>query len=235
MNKIWRVDYGEYRFIRLAMPSDDCENPVTVIHSLRQVPTDPDRDIGIHGGKINTDVVRSVELTVRRKDFGDDYFTWGGCMFVSEKLRNVMALPASVVEFFEVDDSKSAALPRSKKYQMMLPLLEDDASDRARSRYGWQMIRPRGYATAERRRVRPKKGDAPHYVYHIAIRPDFEPDCDLFYDSFFADTLFCTDALALRVLEAGCAGMSFVHPNGYRKGRPRVRRTLDGVEEDGAD
>jgi hypothetical protein len=234
MSNIWKVDCRHSTFMHLAMPSDDCEDPIAVIHSVRGS-SDPDRDIGIHGGRINTDVVRSVELTMRREDFEDDYFTWGGCMFVSQKLRNVMALDASVVEFFEVDDSNSAALPRSKNYQMMLPLLEDDASDRARSRYGWQMIRPRGYpGSVERRRIRPKKGDVPPYVYHIAIRPEFEPDCDLFYDSFFADTLFCTDALALRVLEAGCAGMSFVHPSGYRKGRPRVRRTLDGVEEDDA-
>ena len=221
--------------MHLAMPSDDCEVPISVIHSLRKISSGPDQDIGIYGGRINTDVVRSVKLTILREDFEGDYFNWCGCMFVSEKLRNAMALGASVVEFFEVDDSESAALPRSKKYRMMLPLLEDDVSDRKRSRYGWQMIRPRGYAAEKRHRIRPTKSDVPHYVYHIAIRPDFEPDCDLFYDSFFRHTLFCTDALALRVLEAGCTGMSFVSPAGYRKGRPRVRRTLDGVEEDGAD
>jgi len=235
MNNIWEVDVRHSTFMHLAMPSDDCEAPITVVHSL-QGSSNPDRDIGIYGGHINMDVIRSVELTMLREDFEDDYFTWGGVMFASEKLRDTMALDASVVNFVEVNDSKSAPLPRSKKYQIMLPLLEDDVSDRKRCRYSWQPRRSRNYPQpVERRRIRAKKGDVPPYVYHIAIRPDFEPDCDLFYDSFFADTLFCTDALALRVLEAGCAGMSFVHPDGYRKGRPRVRRTLDGVEENLAD
>ena len=235
MNKIWEVECRHSTFMHLAMPSEDCENPISVIHSL-QGSSDPDRDIGIYGGHINTNVVRSVELTMLREDFEDDYFNWGGVMFASEKLRNVMALDAPVVNFLEVDDSKSAALPRSKRYQIMQPLLEDDVSDKSRSRYSWQPRRLRHRPqSAERRRIRPRKGDVPPYVYSIAVRPDFEPDCDLFYDSFFANTLFCTDALALRVLEAGCVGMSFVSPLGYRKGRPKVRRTLDGVEENEAD
>ena len=212
MNKIWRVSVRDSTFEHLAYPTDDCEDPISVIHSLRQAPSDPDRDIGIHGGRINTDVVELVELVMLREDFGDDYFTWGGCMFVSEKMRNAMALDASVVEFLEVDDSQSAALPRSKNYQMMLPRLEDDLSEE--SRFG-----------------RPKSGRAPREASTIAIRPDFEADCDLFYDSFFSDVLFCTDALALRVLEAGCAGMSFVDPLGHRNGVRPVRRTLTGVEE----
>jgi len=215
MNKIWQVHVRHSTFMHLAMPSDDCEEPIAVIHSLLGS-SDPDRDIGIHGGQINMDVVQSVELTMLREDFGDDYFTWGGCMFASEKLRNAMALDASVVEFFEVDDVKSAALPRSKNYQIMLPLLEDDLSE-------------------ESRLVRLKKGDAPPHTSGIEIRPDFEPDCDLFYDSVFSDSLFCTDALALRVLEAGCTGMNFVDPIGYRNGVSPVRRTLAGVEENAFD
>jgi len=209
------------------MPSDDCAEPITVIHSLLGS-SDPDRDIGIHGGQINTDAVQSVELIMLREDFEDDYFTWGGCMFVSEKLRNAMALDASVVEFFAVEDSKSAALPRSKTYQMMLPLLEDEASDRANSCYGWQPGQ-RGNFTP------PGEDGNPPYVYNIAIHPDFEPDCDLFYDGFFADTLLCTDAFAVRVLEAGCTGMIFVDPIGYRDGERQVRRTLSGVEENVVD
>jgi hypothetical protein len=202
------------------MPSDDCEEPIAVIHSLRGS-SDPDRDIGIHGGRINTDVVQSVELIMLREDFEDDYFTWGGCKFASEHLRNAMALDSSVVEFLEVDDSKSAPLPRSKKYQMMLPLLSADVSDRANSRYSNNPMLP-------------ESDFGPHDVSRIAIRADAAPTCDLFYDDFFGMTLLCTDALAVRVLEANCTGIVFEDPIGYRKG-VRVRRTIHGIEEHDVD
>jgi len=247
MSKVWEVEVRHSTFEHLAYPTADCEEPISVTHFLRQVSSNPDRDIGIYGGRVNTDNVQSAELIMLREDFEDDYFTWGGCKFASERLRNAMALETSVVEFLEVDDSKSAALPRSKNYQIMAPTMSEDVSDRAKSRYQWQHRIPKHFLTdlpegfpplrpeqlqrlLKPLRIRPKKGDVPPYVRRIAIRPDAAPECDLFYDNFFGMTLLCTDALALRVLKANCTGIVFVDPIGYREGA-RVRRTVDGVED----
>src|ERR1700678_120825 len=55
-----------------------------------------------------------AHLQLRVEDFDEDYFESDGCYFVSERLRQVMALGPSTVRYFDVDASWSAPLPRSK-------------------------------------------------------------------------------------------------------------------------
>ncbi len=63
------------------------------------------------------------------------------------------------------------------------------------------------------------------------MRPDVVPAHELFYDSFFHSHLLCTEAFAMRILEAGCTGVSFVDPSRLRFGINRRYRTLRGIEE----
>jgi hypothetical protein len=121
------------------------------------------------------------------EDFEKDFFSWGGSMFVSERMRQAMALDEAQVRYYEIDDNRSAALVRSKNYMIMQPLLEDDVSDPEKSIYQMERFMPQAPLT-------------PAYIRSIALRPDFEPDCELFYDSFFSTQLFCTDGLASRIL-----------------------------------
>jgi hypothetical protein len=80
--------------------------------------------------------------------------------------------------------------------------------------------------------MRPILPDAPFVPFltgRKALRADVAPRYELFYDSFLTKELFCTDALALRVLEAGCTGLRFMDPNS--RGDRNLFRTLRGIEE----
>jgi hypothetical protein len=63
----------------------------------------------------------------------------------------------------------------------------------------------------------------------IAIREDAEPKHEVFRDSFFG-YVFCTERLAIRVLQQRCTGMRFFDP-GYLDNPMRIR-TLRGIEEE---
>ena len=65
----------------------------------------------------------------------------------------------------------------------------------------------------------------------IVMRSDIVPAHELFYDGFFHSHLFCTEAFAMRILKAGCTGVSFVDPSRLGFGINRRYRTLRGIEE----
>ena len=65
----------------------------------------------------------------------------------------------------------------------------------------------------------------------VAFQPEARPVHEIFVDRFFK-AVYCTDAFAVRVLEAGCTGVRFLDPAtpfGVQRG---YHRTLRGVEED---
>jgi hypothetical protein len=154
-----------------------------------------------------------IEFTV--EDFGDDCFRLGRFMFVSEAMRRAMALGPSDIQYFDVDSSQSAPLPRSKRYQLMHVPVAEDVTDPARSDYQFRH-RPEGN----------ELWGAPDVV---AFRPDAEPAHEIFYDRFFKIAL-CTDAFAMRVLRAGCTGMRFLDPARLDHVES-CTRTLRGVEK----
>jgi len=158
-----------------------------------------------------------VQLRLSREDFDSDYFEWEPHIFVSERMRDAMALDSAGVRFFEVDASQSAPLPRSKNYQIMEVTATEDVSDPEASDYetdGSALEPP-----LRRSEIR-----------HLVFRPDTQPEHELFYDRFCGYELFCTEALALRVLKAVCKGLLFCDPNDGG-GTRRLCRTLRGVEE----
>lgn len=159
----------------------------------------------------------AAELILTLEDFDKDFFKWCGSMLVSERMREVMALDASEARFFEVDASRSAPLPRSKNYQIMQPEITEDVSDPERSDY-------------EMSRIMPDLPLTPTYVRRIAFRAGAAPKHNLFFDRFFSEKLFCTEAFASRVLKAGCTGATFTDPSSLA-GEDRFYRTARGVEK----
>jgi hypothetical protein len=159
----------------------------------------------------------AAELIVTLEDFDKDFFNWCGSMFVSERMREIMALNASEARFFAVDASRSAPLPRSKNYQIMQPDIVDNVSDPETSDY-------------ELSQIVPDLPPTPTYVRRIAFRPGASPKHDLFFDSSFSLELFCTEAFASRLLKAGCTGATFTDPISLAGG-DRFYRTRRGIEK----
>jgi hypothetical protein len=161
----------------------------------------------------------AATLELLQKDFDVDFLQWGGAMLVSERMRDAMALDPSEVRFLEIDDSRSAPLPRSKKYQIMEPEVAENVSDREATPYKMEQFEP-------------DMPDVPCMSGHLVLRADAAPVHDLFYDAFFTKQVLCTDAFAVRVLEAGCTGMRFRRPSTKEDHRLYLR-TLRGIERIG--
>lgn len=161
-----------------------------------------------------------VQLQLTLTDYDADCFMYNMLTFVSERMRNAMALGPTEIQYFDVDTRASAPLPRSKNYKVMnIPVIED-VSDPLLSNY-------------QMRRLTPDTPEVPILVHEIAIRPDAQPTHQLFWDKFFRGYTFCTDALAMRVLRAGCTGVRFFDTSRISLLRPKRFRTLRGVEESG--
>jgi len=156
--------------------------------------------------------VARLKLTL--EDFDADYFEFEANMFVSERLRQVMALDPSGVRYFEVDSKLSAPLPRSKNYQIMGPIAFEDVleSETADDHL-------------DRRYVPPDSE-----IKFVQTRPGANPAHQLFYDNQYSGHLACTDALALRVLASGCTGVRFFDLHYWFRGK-RFFRSLQGIEE----
>ena len=161
-----------------------------------------------------------VQLAITLPEFDADCFRWNAFTFISERMRDAMALGPAEIQYFDVDASASAPLPRSKNYKVMNIPITEDISDPALSNY-------------QMRRLTPDTPEVPILVHEIAIQPDARPTHHLFWDKFFRGYVFCTDALAMRVLRAGCTGVRFFDPSRMSLIRPKRFRTLRGVEETG--
>jgi hypothetical protein len=75
--------------------------------------------------------------------------------------------------------------------------------------------------------------EKPILTGRIAIRHDADPQHDIFRDNFFSRFVFCTDELAVRVLQRRCSGLRFVDP--WYLTYPMRFRSLRGVEEESRD
>ncbi len=218
MNDIWLLEGSFATDMAFGIAAAAGTEPVTITYFTLP---------GKHAGEFARDPVYAAdggpagpgceELILTLEDFDKDFFKWCGSMFVSERMREVMALDASEVRFFEVDASRSAPLPRSKNYQIMQPDIVEDLSDPERSEY-------------EMSRIVPDLPLTPTYVRRIAFRPGAAPKRDLFFDRFFSLELFCTEAFASRVLKAGCTGATFTDPICLANG-DRFLRTRRGIEK----
>jgi hypothetical protein len=214
MNKIWLFQ-GSFATDLAFSGRPDSPEPITITHFTLPGKAD-EFALSLYTRRIGKRPTPTAELVLTLEDFDKDFFKWGGSMFVSERMRDVMALPRSAARFFKVDSSRSAPLPRSKNYQIMQPEMTDDVSDPKRSVY-------------EMTRFSPRQPLTPAYIRGIAIRPDAAPKHELFFDRFFSTELFCTDAFASRVLRGGCTGARFVDPSTCMMDG-RLCRTARGIE-----
>ena len=209
---------------------------------------------GYCGGRSREVPFPTVQLKITLEDFDADFFLWNALFLVSERMRQAMALDQSEVRFFEVDASQSAPLPRSKNYQIMEPTITEEVSDPEASHYGilpmaegghieylvkkWGRRKDRNLYRQTLKHLydsRPKITNTRSTAieaHSILMKSNAAPKHELFYDRFFYNHLFCTEAFALRVLEAGCAGVSFIDPSRLEFGVNRRYRTLRGIEED---
>lgn len=72
----------------------------------------------------------------------------------------------------------------------------------------------------------------PSFIIRIALLDGLQPRTEIFRVDESSSNVLVTDALAERVLRAGCTGVEFIHPACRRHGPRVVRyRTPDGIGE----
>lgn len=150
-----------------------------------------------------------LRLPVER--FATDCFALEGCTFVSERLRSAMALSPEAAQFFDVDLSECSEAVRASDYKIMNVSTLEDAVDE------WETI-----SIAETKIAT--------LAFGKAVKKGFRPANVIFHDRIVRGHVFCTDALAMRVLPAGCTSVRFFDPATLRFWPTDTFRTLRGLE-----
>ena len=140
--------------------------------------------------------------------------------FVSERMRHAMDVPESAAEFLPVRNLSRTLRARAAQYSLLHVRAFADAIDAARSD-----CQVETYASAK------TQGTCERYIglTGIRLRPGFTPPADLFRDTVEQTILFATDALAERVIGAGCTGVQFRHPLWFAPGCEQVVKTRGGA------
>lgn len=157
------------------------------------------------------------QLKLTLPTFSVDCFIWEAYPLVSERMRAAMALPEDEVEYFPVDASSSAPMPRAMNYMVMSVAVTDRVS----------------YARAGREFESEMDFLASLVPDANAIDVTSKPTHRLFHDEQFIGSMYCTDELAMSVLRAGCTGVRFLDPRYSPLVGPMRFRTLRGVEQEG--
>lgn len=208
MNKIWKFTPSFPR----ELSSEKIPAAVAVFIESSRLEVQP------VPGNCNADIT-SVQLAITLDSFAVDCFLWDSCIFVSARMRDAMSLNPLSIQYIDIDASESTALIRSMDYKVMKIRITADVADPCASNYTTPEIYPGGPI-----------GSVLRFPQRIAIRAGINPTHDLFHDRFF-DEPFCSDELALRVLQARCTGVRFIDP--ARMVGDRIAfRTLRGVEEE---
>lgn len=166
-----------------------------------------------HYGAKRIDPPPTAQLELELPGFDLDMFQWEGRLFASEQLRKAMGLDEANVSYFDIDDRSSAQSVQSKRYNIMEVAVFEELFD------GERFIK--------------ETGGAPGSVHeHLHLSARLNITRDIFHDFFLVNYVYCTDALALRVLTAGCTGVTFLDPLQFGSlGVGRRFRTLRGVEK----
>lgn len=154
-----------------------------------------------------------ARLRLQFEGFCADCFTQEGYTFVSKRLRSAMALPAAAAQFFDVDLSQASGSVRACDYKIMSVSTLEDAIDQ------WN----------------PPALTSPNDAvlgFGKAFRQDFRPTYEAFHDRTERGFVFCTDALAMRVLSSGCSSARFFNPASYQFRPTDTFRTLRGIERE---
>ena len=132
-----------------------------------------------------------------------DYFKWGMWRFASARLRAAMALPDDAVDYRPAVIEGGSHQARDQDYALMYVRAFAAAIDLETSDLGWRQV------------ISHKTGNpviSVSGISQIRVRPDLDVPADLFTDANATIVLLATDALAERVMAAGCTGVWFVHP-----------------------
>jgi hypothetical protein len=134
--------------------------------------------------------------------FAPDYFSFGSVDFCSARLREALAQPADVIEYTPIDLRCDGTKAIAQGYQRMRILAVQPAMDMQRSLYESEEW------------VHSESGETSVWIREIeklVLQEGFRPRTEIFCIEGRSLAVLATDALAERVLKAGCTGLEFSH------------------------
>ena len=151
-----------------------------------------------------------------------DYFERGMFSFVSAKFRDAVGALPTVLQYLPLDLRTGRERARKQDYNLLRVLARQPAMDCERSVYELGSVTPPGRPTTSFIR----------FIHSYVLRDDLVPASEIFGDDIVPTSLLAVDALADRVMQAGCTGIRFDDPTtqGVLNGVIRYR-TATGVAE----
>lgn len=155
--------------------------------------------------------------------FAPDFWRFGRYDFASRRLRDVLAQPADVIQFLPFDLVRASAAARAQDYRWMRVLPRQPAMDIARSD-----CEVADYIDG----ITGEPGKFLRRIDRFVLLDGLVPRTEIFRLDESPAYILATDALAARVLQAGCTGMEFSDPANQRGGMRVDRiRTAHGIAE----
>ena len=152
-----------------------------------------------------------------------DYFTLGNFSFVSAKFRDAVGAPPTVLHYLPLDLRTGRERARTQDYKLLRVTAHQPAMDCERSVYELGSVTPPGRPTTSFIR----------FVNSYVLRDDLVPASEIFWDDVLLSSLLAVDALAERVMQAGCTGIRFRDPATRGVGNGVIRyRTATGIAEE---
>jgi hypothetical protein len=157
------------------------------------------------------------------QDVAPDYFGYDAFTIVSRRLKDAMAQPEHVLQFIPIELVEGGEQARAREYHLMHILIRQPAIDLERSE---------GELEDYVNRLTGKPSKRFRFVTRLALRKDLHPLAEIVQVEERLSLLLVSDALAERVLRAGCTGVEFSDPANRQTGKRVERyRTLHGSAE----
>jgi hypothetical protein len=224
-NQIWRVKedvYTSFTLDNMCMKDETIgiDNGEEMTKSYRKIIENIDRSL--------YDYVRLPPefpipiMHFPSSGFAPDYFSFGSVRFCSARLRDALAQPADVIEYTPIDLRCDGAKAIAQEYQRMRILAVQPAMDMQRSLYESEEW------------VHSTSGETSIWIREIeklVLQEGFRPQAEIFCIEGRSLAVLAIDALAERVLKAGCTGLEFRHletPD-YTIGHSVMIRTKHGI------
>jgi len=161
------------------------------------------------------------QLALPEDGFAPDYFSTGFCAFCSQKLRDVLAQAAHVIQFTPVNLVWGGILAQTQNYTVMRVLAKQPAIDLWLSDCDVET-----YTYAESGEHVVRTGFMRRYV----LLNDLTPLTEVFRIEESPTYILATDAVAERVVRARCTGIEFFDlQDNTPMDRPRRYRGPKGV------
>jgi len=165
----------------------------------------------------------TLRLALPKNGFEPDYFTLAGHRFCSRRFRDAVGQSEHVIQFVPIDLVAGGKKAQAQDYRLMRVLAKQAAMDLERSECDLNQFTSPITGTQIK---------SAWWINRFVLLDGFRAKTEIFRVAEAITRILVSDAVAERVLQAGCTGAEFRDPTIVRSGKYVERyRTANGVAE----